>query len=267
MMHRLGVACLASRMATPRKVVTMQSLRRLGGGAGILAGIAAAWHLLGAAVIIPSAHLSLAAQESPHKYLVFANKHQEIIGWINGGSMLASLLGLVLLLALADRLREDAPDRSQIGFTFGVVGMIGFAVAAFLKQFGLGSLVPFHLTNKVGAAIAFYAVNGTANSFLALGGVAMGLGALAFGSIMLKMRGRYGSAGSLSVITGAALIVWGFVPHGTVYLIASLLTIAWLAGTGAILWMEAATSTTRSEYARGTPEDSMMVMRRAAGVR
>jgi len=244
----------------------MKSLRRLGGGAGILAGIAAAWHLLGAAVIIPSAHLSLTAQESPHKYLVFANKHQEIIGWINGGSMLAPLLGLVLLLALADRLREDAPDRSQIGFTLGVVGMIGLAVAAFLRQFGVGSLVPFHLTNKVGAAIAFYAVNGTANSFLSLGGVAMGLGALAFGSIMVKIRGHYGWAGPLSVITGAALIVWGFAPHGTFYMIASLLTIAWFVGTGAVLWMETATSAARSEYVRGTPEDSMMI-RRAAGVR
>ncbi len=269
MMPYLGVACLALRMATLRKVVTMQNLRRLGGGAGILAGIAAAWHLLGAAVIIPSAHLSLAAQESPHKYLVFALKHQALIWWINvPGGILASLLGLILLLALADRLRDDVPDRSQIGLALGVVGMIGFAVGASLKQFGLGSLVPFHLTNKTGAAIAFYAVNGTANSFLYLGDVAMGLGALVFGSIMLRMRGYYRQAGSLSVITGAALILSGFIPHGTVYLIASLLTIAWLAGTGAVLWMEKATGgARRGRVVEDTREDSLMVMSRGARAR
>lgn len=253
-------------MAILRKVVTMQNLRRLGGGAGILAGIAAAWHFLGAAVIIPSAHLSLAAQESPHKYLVFAHKHQAMIWWINvPGGMLAPLLGLILLLALADRLREDAPDRSQIGLALGVVGMIGFTVGAFLKQFGLGSLVPFHLTNKTGAAIAFYAVNGTANSFLSMGGVAMGLGALAFGSVMLRMRGYYGQAGSLSVVTGAALILSGFIPHGIIYLITSLLTIAWLGGTGAVLWMETATGAARR--GRVGDQDSLRVMSRGAGVR
>ena len=246
----------------------MQNLRRLGGGAGILAGIAAAWHLLGAAVIIPSAHLSLAAQESPHKYLVFALKHQDLIWWINvPGGILAPLLGLILLLALADRLREDAPDRSLIGLALGIVGMIGFAAGGSLKLFGLGSLVPFHLTNKTGAAIAFYAVNGTANSFLHLGDVAMGLGALVFGSIMLRMRGYYGQAGSLSVITGAALIVSAFDPLGAVYLIASLLTIAWLAGTGAVLWMEPATGAARKGRVSDTREDSLMVMSRGAGAR
>ncbi|TMI79438.1 MAG: hypothetical protein E6H04_10585 [Bacillati bacterium ANGP1] len=243
----------------------MQNLRRLGGGAGILAGIAAAWHLFGAAVLIPQAHLSLTAQESPHKYLVWANKHQEMLWWINGGSMLAPLLGLVLLLALADRVREDAPDRSQIGYVLGVVGLIGFAVGAFLKQFGLGSLVPFHVTNKVGAAIAFYAVNGTANAFLSLGGVALGFGALAFGSVMLKMRGYYGQAGSLSIIAGAGLILSAFSPHGSFYIITSLLTIAWLAGTGAVLWMETAPGHARRGHVGEIRDESVMVMSRGAG--
>src|SRR5438445_340597 len=192
----------------------MHNLRRLGGGAGIIAGIAAAWHFLGAAVIIPQAHLSLSAQESPHKYLVWANKHQEMLWWISGGGLLAPLLCRVVLLALADRLREDAPDRSQIGLTLGVLGMTAFAVGAFLKHFGLGSLVPFHVTNKVGAAIAFYAVNGTANAFVSLGGAALGFAALVFRSVMLKMRGYYGQAGSLSVRAAARWSVSPSRPDG-----------------------------------------------------
>ncbi|HTD48124.1 MAG TPA: hypothetical protein VK881_12740 [bacterium] len=254
-------------MAALRKVMTMQNLRRLGGGAGILAGLAAAWHLLGVAVIIPSAHLSLSAQESPHKYLVFAHRHQDMLSWINlPGAVLAPLLGLILLLAVADRLREAAPDWTQIGLALGVVGVIGFAVGAFIRQVGLGSLVQFHVTNKTGAAIAFYAVNGTANAFLDLGGVALGLGVLVIGSIMLRMNGYYGMIGSFSIITGVAQVLSGLTPHRTVYLIASVLTIAWFAGTGAAVWMEAASGTARKGHASQPREDISMVMGRGAQV-
>jgi len=245
--------------------MTMQNLRRLGGGAGILAGLAAAWHLLGVAVIIPSAHLSLSGQQSPHKYLVFAHRHQDMISWINlPGAVLAPLLALILLLAVADRLREHAPDWTQIGLALGVVGLIGFAVGAFVKQFGLGSLVQFHVTNKTGAAIAFYAVNGTANAFLSLGGVALGLGVLALATVMLRMNGYYGMIGSFSVITGVAQILSGLTPNTTVYLIASVLTVAWFAGTGAALWMEAASGTARKGRARESREDISVVMRHGA---
>ncbi|HVH30035.1 MAG TPA: hypothetical protein VNA31_00010 [bacterium] len=244
--------------------MTMQNLRRLGGGAGILAGLAAAWHLLGVAVIIPSAHLSLSAQQSPHKYLVFAHRHQDMIAWINlPGAILAPLLGLILLLAVADRLREHAPDWTQIGLALGVVGVVGFAVGAFVRQFGVGSLVQFHMTNKTGAAIAFYAVNGTANAFFNLGGVALGLGVLVIGTVMLKMNGYYGMIGSFSVITGVAQILSGLTPNTTVYLNASVLTVAWFAGTGAALWMETASGTARKGRAR---EDISVVMRHGAQV-
>ena len=46
-------------MQNIRKVITKQDFRRLGGGAGILAAIAAAWLLVGAAVLLPAARLSL----------------------------------------------------------------------------------------------------------------------------------------------------------------------------------------------------------------
>lgn len=246
----------------------MQNLRRLGGGAGILAGLAAAWHLLGVAVITPSMHLSMSAMDNPHKYLVWAHRHQDMISWINlPGSILAPLLGLVLLVAIADRLREHAPDWSQIGFALGTVGLIGLVVGAAVKQFGLGSLIQFHVTNKTGAAIAFYAVNGTANAFLNLGGLALGLGVLAIASAMLKMNGSYGMIGSFSIMTGLAQILSGLTPDRTVYLIASVLTAAWFAGTGAALWMETATGTLRKGRVREPREDISMVVGRGAEAR
>jgi hypothetical protein len=242
----------------------MQNLRRLGGGAGILAGVAAAWQLLGAAVIMPSTGLSMLAQDSPHKYLVFAGRHQALVWTVHIlGGLMAPLLALVLLLALADRLREDAPERSQIALALGIIGVIGFTVGAFLKETGLGSLVAFHATNRTGAAIAFYAVNGSANSFLSMGDVALGLGALGFGSIMLGMGSNYGHIGFLSVITGTPLILSGFVPNVTLTLITSVLTIAWLAWNGTLLWMETMPRGVARRTSKDGREELRVMSRRA----
>lgn len=216
----------------------MENLRRLGGGAGILAGIAAAWLLVGVTVIFPASGLSVNVLDDPNKYLPFAAKHQVMFWMVNVlGGLLTPLLALVLLLALADRFREEAPDRSQIGLAIGVIGVTGFAIGAFLKVIGLGSLAALYPSSKQGAAVAFYAVNGTASSFMALGDVALGLAALVFGSVMLA-TGGYGHVGFLSVVTGTPLILSGFVPHIILFIIASVLTIAWLTWTGALLWIE-----------------------------
>lgn len=226
-------------MQNIRKVITKQDFRRLGGGAGILASIAAAWLLVGSAVILPAARLSLLAQENPHQYLTFAAKHQAVVWMVNVlGGLLSPLLTLVLFLALVDRFQEDAPYQSRTGLAIGMVGMAGFAIGAFLKQIGLGSLVTLYATNKSAAAVAFYAVNGTANSFLGLGDLGLGLGILVFGSLMLQARGNYGHLGFLSSITGMPLILSAFVPHIILYVITSVLTVAWLAWTGTLLWME-----------------------------
>lgn len=216
----------------------MENLRRLGGGAGILAGIAAAWLLVGVTVIFPASGLNVNVVDNPHKYLTFVAKHQVMVWMVNVlGGFLMPLLALVLLLALADRFREEAPDRAQIGLAIGVVGVTGFAIGAFLKVVGLGSLAAMYPASKQSAAIAFYAVNGTAGSFVALGDVALGLAALVFGSVMLATRG-YGHVGFLSVVAGTPLILSGFVPHIILFIIATVLTISWLTWTGALLWIE-----------------------------
>lgn len=235
------------------KVLTTRDLRQLGGGAGFLAGIAAAWLLVGTTVVLPAAGLSLTGQEHPHAYLTFAANHQVLLWMVNVlGGLLAPLLALVLLLALADRFQEDAPARSTIGFSIGVVGAAGFAIGAFLKQIGLGSLVTLYTADRPAAVAAFYAMNGAANSFLSLGDVALGLGVLVFGSIMLRAGGYYGHVGFLSAITGMPLILSGFVPHIILYLMTSVLTIGWLTWTGTLLWMETAPHGLPARVARGT---------------
>ncbi len=223
----------------------MQNLRRLGGGAGVLAGVAAAWFLVGLVLVFPVAGLGLNAHENPHAIIPFAMKHQVMYWLVNVlGGLLASFLTLVLLLALGDRFRDEAPAPSQIGVAVGIVGVIGFGIGALLRQIGFGSLGVLYAANKVVAATAFYAVNGTAESFLTLGNVAVGVSALIFGNVMLRTR-RYAHAGYLSVVTGTPLILSGFVPHVILFLIASVLNIAWLIWAGGLLWSEAVEASER----------------------
>ena len=211
-----------------------------GGRAGVLAGVAAAWFLLGLVVIYPASGLALTMQHNPHRYLTFAGRHQILVWMVNVlGGMLFPLLAVVLLFALAERFRDDAPDRARIGGAIGIVGAMGYAIEALIRQVGFGSLVPMYAQNKAGAAYAFYALNGTANSFDALGGVGVGIAALVFGNIMLGMS-RYGQLGYLSVLVGTPLILSAFVPHVILTLIASILSITWFIWVGYLMYMEAA---------------------------
>lgn len=218
---------------------SMQNLRWLGGGAGILAGVAAVWLLVGLAIAFPVAGLGLNLQDNPNKYLPFIAQHPIMFWLVNVlGGLLTPLLALVFLLSLGDLFREEAPAQSQIGVAIGSVGVIGFAIGALLREVGLGSLGALYAGNKTTAVTAFYALSGTANSFLALGDVALGLAALVFGNVMLGTS-RYGRVGYLAVLAGTTLILSGFVPHEILFLIASVLTAVWLGWTGTLLWQDA----------------------------
>lgn len=218
----------------------MENIRRLGGGAGILAGVTAAWFFLGLVLVYPLAGLGLNAHGNPHAIIPFLAKHQVMYWLVNVlGGLLSAFLTLVLLLALGDRFRDEAPAPSQIGVAAGIVGVIGFGIGALLNQIGYGSLTTLYFANKTVAATAWYAVKGTADAFLTLGGVAVGISALVFGNVMLKTD-RYAHVGYLSVVAGTPLILSGFVSHVILFMIASILNIAWLSWTGFAMWSEAA---------------------------
>ena len=221
-----------------------------GGRAGILAGIAAAWFLLGRVIIYPATGLALAVQHNPHRYLTFTGKHQILVLLVNVlGGLLFPLMAVVLLYAMAERFRHDAPDRARIAGTIGVVGAMGYAIEALIRQVGYGSLIPIYAGSKAGAAYAFYALTGTANSFDALGGVGVGVAALVFGNIMLGMS-RYGQLGYLSVLVGTPLILSAFVPNVVLTLIASILSIIWFTWVGYLMYEEAAPESGRIRFAR-----------------
>jgi len=74
---------------------------------------------------------------------------------------------------------------------------------------------------------------------MALGGLAVGISAVVFGNVMLKTD-KYAHVGYLSVVTGTPLILAGFVSHVILFMIASILNIAWLTWTGWTMWSETA---------------------------
>ncbi len=211
-----------------------------GGRAGVLAGIAAAWYLLGLVVVFPAGGLPLSLQHNPHRYLTFAGRHQILVWLVNVlGGLLFPLLALVLLFALAERFRDEAPDRARIAGALGIAGAMGYAIEALIHQVGFGALVPMYVQNRAGAAYAFYGLNGTASAFDALGGVGVGIAALVFGNIMLGMS-RYAQLGYLSVLVGTPLILSAFIPHVILTLIASILMIVWFLWVGYVMYTEAA---------------------------
>lgn len=216
----------------------MDNMKRLGGEAGVLAAIATAWLFLGLILVFPSAGLNLSDQVNPHRYLPFIGKHQVMFWAVNVlGGLLAAMLTAVLLLALGDRFEDHAPVSARLGPMLGVFGSAGFAVAALVRQIGFGYLSPVYASNKVGMAHAFYAMNGMTNSFLALGEVATGFGALILGNVMLRTK-RYGSVGYMSVVTGTALILSGFIDHVVLFTASSVMTIVWLTWTSLALRSE-----------------------------
>lgn len=217
----------------------MQSLRRLGGSAGILAGLAAAWFFAGLVVIYPSAGLNPIDQFNPDKALPFVAANQGIFWLVNIlGALLAPLLAVGLLLGLTDRLRDIAPARSRLALWLGTIGVTGLAAAAMVTQFGLGSLGALYTTDRVAATHAFYAVSGIADGLSNLGEVSAGAAAVLYGWAMLEAR-RYRAVGYLSFLTGVALVLAGLVFHAALIVTAFVLTIIWLIWAGAVLRIEA----------------------------
>lgn len=225
----------------------MENLRRLGGGAGLLSGLATAWLTIGLTVVFPTAGLSREGQDDPNQYLVFVTRHPALF-WTTDvlGGIVAALAAAVLMLALADRFQEESRDHARLGLALGGVGALGLAMGAFVRFTASGYLAVLYGSARQPAAIAFYAVNGTVHSFLALGAVGLGFGSLVFGAVMLRTAG-YTRAGYASVVAGTPSIISAFVASDVLFVIAAVLMSVWFVWTGALLWLE----TMSVEHIRG----------------
>src|SRR3989441_12970814 len=70
----------------------VEDLRRLGGEAGVIAGLALGWLLLGVLVVWPSAGLSFAAEVNPDRILPIVHRHAAMFCAVN---ILCGLLAAV----------------------------------------------------------------------------------------------------------------------------------------------------------------------------
>lgn len=226
----------------------MEDLRRLGGEAGVIAGVAMGWVLLGMLVIFPMAGLSFGAQLNPHKFLTFVHHHQYLFWAVNIlGGLLAAAMSIILFLAVGDRFTNDAPASARIGALFGVLGAFGFAAAALLREFGLGPLATLYVGNQVGAVHAFRGASGMLSAATSLGEIFTGLAALAFASVMMSEK-NYRSAGIVAIITGAALVLATFIPYAFLVAISMAATVAWFVWTALIIRSEAGPAFFRWQY-------------------
>ncbi len=217
----------------------MEDLRKIGGEAGVIAGLAMGWLLLGMMVILPAAGLSFSNQLNPHKFLTFVHGHGYMFWSVNIlGGLLAAAMSIVLFLAVGDRFANDAPASARIGALFGVLGAFGFATAALLRQFGVGSLATLYIANQVGAVHAFRGLSGTLGAVTASGAIFTGFAALAFAAAMLGEK-EYRNVGLLALVTGAAMVLATFIPHRVLVVISTLAAGAWFAWTALVLRSEA----------------------------
>lgn len=213
----------------------MENLRRLGGVAGVAAGVAAAWLFFGLVFVFPSTGLSMADQQNAHKSLAFIGKHQDLTWIVNiPGGFLPPLLILVVLVALGERFRDEAPASSRVGPLLGIVGVIGIAAAALVRHVGFAGLSILYRVNKAGAVYAFYALFGMVKSFLALGDIALGLAALVLGIAMVRTR-TYTTAGYVGVVAGLMMILAGFTGRTNVLILSFVPIAVWQIWTGLAL--------------------------------
>jgi len=230
--------------------ISMENLRRLGAEAGVVAGLATGLLFLGFFWFFPEAGLTLASQTNPHKYLVFIRKHEMLFWAVNvGGGLLAALMSAVLFLALSDRFHQDAPASAKIGPLFGIVGAIGFAASALIRQVGYSAASVLYVTNKTGAVQAFRGAQWIETSLFAMGQVGVGLGAIVLGIVMLREK-HYSGVGYLSAVAGTAMFLGAFVEHAVLFMASLALMAAWFVWTALIVRSEAGPGLIRLGAAR-----------------
>lgn len=216
----------------------MQSLGRLGGASGVIAGIALAWLMVSFLVVLPATGLSLNDQQKPEILLPFIATHRNIF-WASNilGGLLLSILGVVLFLALGNRFRESVPSRSQIGRLFGVIGLAWFGGQSAVRQFGFHELSVLYGTDSLAATHAFFALNGAVTSFNALANTTTGLGILILSTVELNTR-RYSRAGYFGIAGGIVMILSSFVANIYLSLTSGVAAVTWLIWTGNLLWSD-----------------------------
>lgn len=217
----------------------MENIRRLGGEAGVLAGIATALLFLGFVLLFPSAGLALADQANPHKYMTFIAKHEMLFWSVNVlGGLLAALMSAVLFLALGDRFADHAAASARIGTMLGIGGALGFACSALIRQVGYSAMATMYPGNQAGSVQAFRAIQGIENSMFALGQVGVGLAAIVLGLVMLRTK-RYDNVGYLSAVAGTTMFLGGFISHVVLFMSSFALMTAWFVWSALVLRSEA----------------------------
>ncbi|HEU4798687.1 MAG TPA: hypothetical protein VFT63_07145 [bacterium] len=216
----------------------MENLRRLGGEAGLVAGIATAWVFLGFVFIFPTAGLDFVDQINPHRYLPFITKHQALVWSVHIlGGLLSAMGAAVLFAALQDRFNGHGSGLVKLGAGAGLFGAGTLAAAVLVRQAGFDALSTLYATNVVGGAHAFYALRGVVHSLESLSALATGVGILVIGRVMVTEK-KYANVGQMSVIVGVVMAFAAFASHVLLFMVSALGMVGWLIWTSLTLRAE-----------------------------
>jgi hypothetical protein len=202
------------------------ALQKVGGIAALVQGLFTALFLAVFLFVLPSLGFQESFFEDPPKFVAFVTAHYALYYWLSLVGVLASVVLIMLVLALHERLRATSPALSAAASAFGYLGT-GLLILNWSYQYAefqtIGRAVPRFAEQTVPTGVMYTATNGSA--FLVLG-----VWMLLLSWAALRQGGLPRSLAYFGLLAGALNLAALFdVPFGP------LLNIIWFVAVGVVL--------------------------------
>jgi hypothetical protein len=154
----------------------------------------------------------------------------EVIGCL---ALITVATATIFVAGFASALHERTPTRATATLYFGLAGLIGHAIGAFLTLTAFPWLVTTAARDQVSAAHAFVAVNGVLSSMDGIGNFFVGLSTLFAGWAATTVPAFGPALGWFGVVAGVVTALAGLAGQVTIlYMGSFLLPIIWLLWAG-----------------------------------
>ncbi|HEY6103202.1 MAG TPA: hypothetical protein VI007_08265 [bacterium] len=207
----------------------MSPRRQTAGTLGIVAGVALAVLF----ILYFTSGATPATFNDPAKALEFfraQSGRNEVIACL---AILTVSTAAVFVAGLASALAGRTPTRATATLYFGLGGLAGHALSAFIILAAAPWLVKTAAGDQVAAAHAYVAINGLSMASDSLGNFFVGLSTLFAGWAITATPGFGSALGWFGIVTGIVNAVAGLVMNvSALFLVSFLLPIVWLIWAG-----------------------------------
>ena len=203
--------------------------RQTAGTMGIIAGVA----LLILTILFFTSGATMQTFADPASGLSFLRDNAlrlEVIGCL---ALITVATATIFVAGFAAALHERTPTRATATLYFGLVGLAGHALGAFLTLTAFPWLVTTAARDQVSAAHAFVAVNGVLASADGIGNFFVGLSTLLAGWAATTVPAFGPALGWYGVVAGVVTALAGLAGQVTIlYMGSFLLPLIWLIWAG-----------------------------------